>query len=121
MLMRPLTLHADEAINGEALVEMHHQDLKDLGITSLGHRLTILKGVYNLKMSQDVVIDSDHYVPLCKHCRHLRIPVVDKASRGRERVRPQRNTGRHNASHRNDQIARSTHCGCRDRNAQSQG
>lgn len=45
---------------------MHHQDFKDIGISSLGHRLTILKGVYELKISQQVPLEPEHYVPLCK-------------------------------------------------------
>lgn len=57
---------ADEAINGEALVEMQHQDLKDMGITSVGHRLSVLKGVYDIKLKQNVPIDPEGYVPLCK-------------------------------------------------------
>lgn len=37
-----------------------------MGIGSVGHRLTILKSVYEIKIKQDVRIESDHYVPLCK-------------------------------------------------------
>lgn len=36
-----------------------------MGITSVGHRLTILKSVYDVKKAQDVPVESDHYVPLC--------------------------------------------------------
>lgn len=61
-----LTDVVDEAINGEALIEMQHQDLKDMGITSVGHRLTALKGVYEIKVKQNIPLDPDHYVPLCK-------------------------------------------------------
>ena len=43
-----------------------HDDLKAMGITSVGHRLTILKSVYDVKKAQDIPIESDHYVPLCK-------------------------------------------------------
>ena len=43
-----------------------HEDLKEMGIGSVGHRLTILKSVYEIKIKQDVRIESDHYVPLCK-------------------------------------------------------
>lgn len=32
----------------------------------MGHRLTILKGVYDIKIKQDIPMDSDHYIPLCK-------------------------------------------------------
>lgn len=48
-----------------------HEDLKEMGIGSVGHRLTILKSVYEIKVKQDVMIDSDHYVPLCKSELHL--------------------------------------------------
>lgn len=37
-----------------------------MGINSVGHRLTILKSVYDVKTAQDVPIESDHYIPLCK-------------------------------------------------------
>ena len=52
---------------GEALVALQHDDLKQMGVTSVGHRLTILKSVYDLKISQDIPIESDHYVPLCTY------------------------------------------------------
>ncbi|KAI9652970.1 MAG: Adaptor for signal transduction [Alyxoria varia] len=53
-----------EEINGEAIVEVQQTDLKDIGITSVGHRLTILKGVYEVKLKQNIPIESDDYVPL---------------------------------------------------------
>jgi hypothetical protein len=37
-----------------------------MGISSTGHRLTILKGVYTVKMKQNIAIEPDHYMPLCK-------------------------------------------------------
>jgi hypothetical protein len=43
-----------------------HSDLKEMGITSIGHRLTILKSVYDLKLKQHLPIEPDDYVPLCK-------------------------------------------------------
>lgn len=55
----------DNEIVGEALVALLHDDLKSMGITSVGHRLTILKNVYDVKRAQDVPTESDHYVPLC--------------------------------------------------------
>ncbi|CAH0044155.1 unnamed protein product [Clonostachys solani] len=51
-------------IDGEALVALHHDDLKSMGITSVGHRLTILKSVYDVKKAQDIAMESDHYLPL---------------------------------------------------------
>ena len=64
-----------------------HDDLKAMGITSVGHRLTILKSVYDVKKAQDVPIESDHYVPLCMSspfpsltCRYLLSPSFRPAS-----------------------------------------
>ncbi|KAJ6439899.1 protein kinase regulator Ste50 [Purpureocillium lavendulum] len=57
----------ENEIVGEALVALQHDDLKSMGIASVGHRLTILKSVYDVKKAQDVPIESDHYLPLCKH------------------------------------------------------
>lgn len=51
---------------GEALIAVKHDELKEMGIASVGHRLTILKSVYETKVKQGVPLDSDHYVPLCK-------------------------------------------------------
>ncbi|KAL5594571.1 hypothetical protein BROUX41_001495 [Berkeleyomyces rouxiae] len=51
-------------IVGEALTALLHDDLKSMGIASVGHRLTILKSVYDVKKAQDIPIDSDHYIPL---------------------------------------------------------
>jgi hypothetical protein len=66
---RAYTYHmAENEIVGEALVALQHEDLKEMGIPSVGHRLTILKSVYEIKIKQDIPIESDHYIPLCK-CR----------------------------------------------------
>ena len=45
-----------------------HDDLKSMGIASVGHRLTILKSVYDVKKAQDIPMESDHYLPMCKYC-----------------------------------------------------
>jgi hypothetical protein len=58
---------AENEIVGEALVALQHDDLKQMGVTSVGHRLTILKSVYDIKIKQDIPIESDHYVPLCEY------------------------------------------------------
>ncbi|EKD20465.1 SAM domain-containing protein [Drepanopeziza brunnea f. sp. 'multigermtubi' MB_m1] len=54
----------ENEIVGEALVALQHEDLKQMGVTSVGHRLTILKNVYDIKTKQDIPLESDHYVPL---------------------------------------------------------
>ncbi|SMY21713.1 unnamed protein product [Zymoseptoria tritici ST99CH_1A5] len=54
----------EEGVNGEALIALNHEDLKELGITSVGHRLTILKAVYEQKMRAGIKIEDGDYVPL---------------------------------------------------------
>jgi hypothetical protein len=44
---------------------LQHADLKEIGLNSVGHRLTILKAVYEIKVKQNVPMDPDHYIPLC--------------------------------------------------------
>lgn len=91
-----LTAGPEEAINGEALVEMQHQDLKDMGMNSVGHRLTLLKAVYDIKVKQNVPLDPDHYVPICKSRKQIgRDTLADKDSCRRKRQRSFCHTGRH--------------------------
>ncbi|KAJ5525273.1 hypothetical protein N7494_011923 [Penicillium frequentans] len=54
----------ENGIVGEALVALRHDELKEMGINSVGHRLTILKSVYEIKIRQNVPLDVDHYIPL---------------------------------------------------------
>lgn len=55
----------ENEIVGEALIALRHEELKEMAIMSVGHRLTILKGVYDIKVKQEIAIDSDHYIPPC--------------------------------------------------------
>ncbi|KAK0944035.1 hypothetical protein LTR29_004375 [Friedmanniomyces endolithicus] len=55
---------ADENVDGEALKALHHDELRELGIASVGHRLTILKAVYEQKMRAGVKVEESDYVPL---------------------------------------------------------
>lgn len=59
-------IRLENEIVGEALVALKHEELKEMGMSSVGHRLTLLKSVYDIKIRQDIPIDSEHYVPLCK-------------------------------------------------------
>jgi hypothetical protein len=52
------------------LVALQHAELKEMGVNSVGHRLTILKAVYEIKVKQNVPIEPDDYVPLCKCYLH---------------------------------------------------
>ncbi|KAF7194384.1 Protein STE50 [Pseudocercospora fuligena] len=54
----------EEGVSGEALIALNHDELKELGVTSVGHRLTILKAVYEQKMRAGVKIEEGDYVPL---------------------------------------------------------
>lgn len=40
-----------------------------MGVSSVGHRLTILKAVYEIKIRQSVPMEPDDYIPLCKFCQ----------------------------------------------------
>ncbi|OCH87509.1 hypothetical protein OBBRIDRAFT_759549 [Obba rivulosa] len=50
-------------ISGDVLCLLDADGLKEIGISTIGQRLAILKGVYNIKLAQHVPIESDHYVP----------------------------------------------------------
>jgi len=54
----------DELVNGEALVALRHEELVELGVHSAGHRLTILKAVYEAKVRAGIKIEEGDYVPL---------------------------------------------------------
>lgn len=60
---------AEEGVNGEALIALHHDELRELGVSSVGHRLTILKAVYEQKRRSGIRIEEDDYVPLCEFSR----------------------------------------------------
>ena len=60
---RRLTRCSEHGIEGEALVALKHDELKEMGIASVGHRLTILKSVYDIKINQDIPVEPDDYVP----------------------------------------------------------
>lgn len=62
-----LTSGVENEIDGEALIALGHDELKEMGIASAGHRLTILKGVYDIKVKQDIPIEADDYIPPCKY------------------------------------------------------
>ena len=53
-------------ITGDILVELGAEELKEVGITTVGQRLGILKAVYHVKLSHGIPIQPHHYVPPCK-------------------------------------------------------
>ncbi|KAJ1673971.1 hypothetical protein EV182_004221 [Spiromyces aspiralis] len=53
----------EHGIDGEALIHLDHEALKDLGVRALGKRLLILKAIYFLKIQNDIPITSSSYIP----------------------------------------------------------
>jgi hypothetical protein len=65
----PLINVAEHRISGSILSLLDHDYLKDIGVRSVGQRLTILKAVYRLKVEQDIPIEPDAYIPPCMFYR----------------------------------------------------
>ncbi|KAF8325835.1 uncharacterized protein EI90DRAFT_3018898 [Cantharellus anzutake] len=53
----------DHGISGEILCLLDHDGLREVGVHSVGQRLTILREVYHLKVAHGVPIEPEHYVP----------------------------------------------------------
>ncbi|RGB44081.1 hypothetical protein C1646_749064 [Rhizophagus diaphanus] len=53
----------EQGISGEILVHLDHEALKDLGIRSVGHRVSILKAIYNLKIQHNIPVEIGEYIP----------------------------------------------------------
>lgn len=58
----------DNNITGEVLVHLDQSDLSEIGVSSVGHRLRILKSIYNIVISQDILLGPDSYIPPSKYC-----------------------------------------------------
>ncbi|KAK9475460.1 uncharacterized protein V1510DRAFT_349375, partial [Dipodascopsis tothii] len=54
---------SENDISGDVLVHLDHESLKELGVVAVGHRLQILKSVYNIKIAQGVPIEPGQWVP----------------------------------------------------------
>ncbi|EJD07639.1 uncharacterized protein FOMMEDRAFT_101010 [Fomitiporia mediterranea MF3/22] len=50
-------------ITGDILSQLDAETLKEIGISTIGQRLAILKAVYQLKLSQGIEIEPGQYVP----------------------------------------------------------
>src|SRR5271170_1114431 len=64
-VLQMLTLCVENEIAGDVLVHLDHDALKDLDVTSVGHRLYLLKQIYNLKIAHAIKFEKDDYVPIC--------------------------------------------------------
>lgn len=56
----------ENEITGDILVHLDHEALSDIGVESVGHRLTLLREVYKIKIADNVTIEPEHYVPPSK-------------------------------------------------------
>jgi hypothetical protein len=52
-------------LTGDVLCIMGPEDLKEIGITTVGQRLAILKAIYLMKLAYNLAIEPDHYIPPC--------------------------------------------------------
>lgn len=62
-LKRQQADHVEHGITGDVLSAMDHLALTDLGITSLGHRLNLLRAVWELKRIQRLEMGEDEWTP----------------------------------------------------------
>lgn len=53
----------DNSVTGDVLIHLDHADLGEIGVRSVGHRLRILKAIYEIIIRQDIPMDGDHYIP----------------------------------------------------------
>jgi len=55
--------YIDQGITGDVLAVVDHLALQDLGMTSVGHRLNVLRGVWELKKEQGLELGEDEWRP----------------------------------------------------------
>jgi hypothetical protein len=53
----------EHGITGDVLVMMDHEALNDMGMSSLGHRLKLLRAVWEVKRDQGMDISEDEWQP----------------------------------------------------------
>lgn len=53
----------EHGIAGDVLVALDHETLQDMGMSSIGHRLRLLRAVYELKVEQGLEIGEDEWRP----------------------------------------------------------
>jgi len=58
-------LRTEHRIRGDSLCSLGSEHLKALGVASVGHRLSILKSIYLVKIAHNVSIEEDDYIPPC--------------------------------------------------------
>lgn len=56
----------EQGITGDVLVNLDHESLRDLSILTVGHRMDLLKNIYQLKMHYRVPVNEWDYIPPSK-------------------------------------------------------
>lgn len=64
-LHSPSNSSSENNITGDVLVVLDTETLKEIGVTTVGQRLSILKHIYRAKLAHNVPIEPDHYIPPC--------------------------------------------------------
>lgn len=57
---------------------MDHGSLQDLGISSIGHRLNLLRAVWELKKEQGISMGDDDWKPQGGWCAYLERPTLHR-------------------------------------------
>jgi hypothetical protein len=52
-------------LTGDVLCMIGPEDLKEIGIATVGQRLAILKAIYLIKLAHEIPFEPDHYIPPC--------------------------------------------------------
>lgn len=60
---QPADITLEHGITGDVLCALDNETLVDLGMTSLGHRLNVLRNVYEIKKEQGVEMGEDDWRP----------------------------------------------------------
>ena len=58
--------YIEHKIRGDSLCQLDAEGLKAMGVLTVGQRLSILKSAYHLKLTHDIPITEDDYIPTCK-------------------------------------------------------
>jgi hypothetical protein len=76
-----IPLHwSEHGISGEIISLLDHDGLKEIGVHTVGQRLTILKEVYYLKVRHGVPVEPEHYVPPCEYHIAFRLSLCSTSA-----------------------------------------
>ncbi|KAI0272472.1 hypothetical protein BC834DRAFT_348745 [Gloeopeniophorella convolvens] len=65
-------------LTGDVLCIIGPEDLKEIGIATVGQRLAILKAIYLVKLAHEIPFEPDHYIPPSEADDHSENLTVDK-------------------------------------------